>query len=57
MIDSTLGDLFRVCVLAYLDELLIFYNNEEDHEVHLKAVMRRLADAKFSGKLSKCEFF
>ena len=57
MIDSVLGELLGVCVVAYLDDLLIYSENEEDHADHLRAVAQKLRNANLVAKLSKCEFF
>ena len=42
---------------AYLDDIVIFSKNEEEHLIHIKAVLTtlRLAGLKVKGK--KCEFF
>ncbi len=43
-----------VCV--YLDDILIFSKNAEDHEKHLEEVLSILEKNKFFAKLSKCDF-
>ena len=57
MIDSILGELLGVCVIAYLDDLLIYSETEEDHSKHLRAVTLKLKEANLVAKISKCEFF
>ena len=57
MIDSVLGELLGVCVVAYLDDLLIYSENEEDHADHIRAVAQKLRNANHLAKLLKCEFF
>ena len=57
MIDSVLRELLGVCVVAYLDDLLIYSENRKDHADHLRAVAQKLGNANLVAKLSKCEFF
>ena len=42
--------------LVYLDDILIFSKDWEEHLLHLKHVFERLEKARISLKLSKCEF-
>jgi len=44
-------------VIVYLDDILIFSNTVEEHEQHLRQVLRKLADHQLYAKASKCEFF
>ena len=41
---------------AYLDDLLIYSENELDHEVHVKKVLTRLREAGLQIDIKKCEF-
>jgi hypothetical protein len=41
---------------AYLDDILIYSENELDHEEHVKKVLQRLRDAGLQADLKKCEF-
>jgi hypothetical protein len=41
---------------AYLDDILIYSENELEHEEHVKKVLRRLQDAGLQVDLKKCEF-
>ena len=40
-------------VLVYLDDILVFSKNEEDHEKHLRLVLDRLREHKLYAKFSK----
>lgn len=55
-----MNDLFRPYlnkfVQVYLDDILIYSDNEEEHEQHLKLVLDILRKAKLYIKLSKCTF-
>jgi hypothetical protein len=55
-----MNDIFRdmldTKVVIYLDDILIFSKNQEDHERDVKEVLRRLAKNQLFCKLSKCSF-
>ena len=43
-------------VVVYLDDILIFSQNETEHEQHVREVLRQLQQHNLYAKLSKCEF-
>ena len=43
-------------VLVYLDDILLYSDNAEEHEAHLWQVFNRLREHKFQAKLKKFEF-
>ena len=43
--------------MAYLDDIIIYSSNPEEHLEHIRMVFEKLHDAKLSMKLSKCHFF
>ena len=45
-----------VLVLVYLDDILVYSNNADEHEAHLRQVFDRLREHKLQAKLKKCEF-
>lgn len=47
-------DLF---VIVFIDDILIYSRTKEDHEPHLRIVLRTLHDNQLYGKLNKCEFW
>ncbi|QRW27779.1 Retrotransposable element Tf2 protein [Rhizoctonia solani] len=55
-----MNDLFRdlidVTVVIYLDNILIFSENPEDHPAHVREVLSRLMKNQLFCKLSKCHF-
>jgi hypothetical protein len=44
-------------VVVFIDEILIFSKNEEDHDEHLRVVLQKLRENQLYAKLSKCEFW
>ena len=42
-------------VIVYMDDVVVFSKNYQDHFVHLERVFRRLADKGLRIKISKCE--
>ena len=44
-------------VLVFIDDILIYSKNEEEHQRHLEIVLQRLREHKLYGKLSKCAFY
>jgi hypothetical protein len=44
-------------VVVFIDDILVYSRNEEEHEGHLRLVLQKLRDHKLYTKLSKCEFW
>ena len=44
-------------VVVFIDDILIFSKNEEEHEQRLRLVLQTLRDNKFYSMLRKCEFW
>ena len=55
-INSTLRDYLDVFYIAYLDNILIYLDNDEDHTKHVRKVLTRLEQHRLYVKLSKCKF-
>jgi hypothetical protein len=45
------------CVVVFIDDILVYSENEKYHEEHLRIVLTRLRDHKLYAKFSKCEFW
>ena len=44
-------------VVVFIDDILIYSKNNEEHEQHLRIVLTRLQEHKLYAKFSKCEFW
>nr|GEV74337.1 hypothetical protein [Tanacetum cinerariifolium] len=54
----------RVCkpyldkfVIVFIDDILIYLSNKEEHTVHLRIILELLRNEKLYAKFSKCEFW
>ena len=43
-------------VVVYLDDILAFSKNKEEHDEHLRLVLEKLREHQLYAKYSKCEF-
>ncbi len=55
-VNDIFADLLDVCVVVYLDDILIYSNNPADHRKHVKEVLRRLRKHQLYARADKCEF-
>ena len=44
-------------VVVFIDDILVYSKNEEEHEEHLRLVLQKLRENQLYAKLSKCEFW
>jgi hypothetical protein len=49
-------DLVDVCVIVYLDDILIFSDDLSQHEEHVKEVLRQLCQHGLYARANKCKF-
>ena len=54
--NDIFSDLLDVCIVIYLDDILIYLNNMSEHHQHVKEVLKRLCKAGLYAKAEKCEF-
>ena len=54
--NEILANLLDVCVVVYLDDILIYSDNLEEHWQHVKEVLKRLRKHKLYASPSKCSF-
>ena len=44
-------------VVVFIEDILIYFKNDEEHAQHLRIVLARLREHKLYAKFSKCEFW
>jgi hypothetical protein len=44
-------------VVVFIDDILVFSRNEEEHEEHLRLVLQKLREHQLYAKFSKCDFW
>jgi len=55
-INDVFSDLLDVCIVVYLDDILIYSDDITQHQSHIKEVLKRLRKAGLYAKAEKCEF-
>ena len=55
-INDIFSNLLDVCVIIYLDNILIYLNNMSKHYQHVKEVLKHLCKASLYAKAEKCKF-
>jgi DNA replication protein DnaC len=43
-------------MVVFIDDILIFSKNEEEHDEHLRLILQKLRENQLYAKLNKCEF-
>ncbi|CEL54026.1 hypothetical protein RSOLAG1IB_11558 [Rhizoctonia solani AG-1 IB] len=56
MMNEVFQDLLDITVIIYLDDILIFSQNPEEHKAHVKGVLWRPQEMQLFCKGSKCKF-
>ena len=56
MMNDIFNEYLDGFLIVYLDDILIFSKNMDDHLKHLDIVLQKLREHKLYAKLSKCEF-
>lgn len=57
MMNRLFVELIDSCVIIYLDDILIYSANEEDHLEHIESVLKILKANNLYARKDKCEFF
>jgi hypothetical protein len=56
LMNNVFMDYLDKFVVVFIDDILIYYQSEEEHADHLRKVLHRLREHQLYAKLSKCEF-
>jgi len=54
--NDIFSDILNVCVVIYLDDILIYSNNMSEYHQHVKEVLKHLHKAGLYAKAEKCKF-
>jgi hypothetical protein len=57
LMNSVFMDYLDKPIVVFIDDILIYSQNEQEHEEHLRKVLQRLWDCQLYAKLGKCEFW
>jgi hypothetical protein len=57
LMNSVFIDYLDKFIVVFIDDILVYSQNEQEHEEHLRKVLQRLRDFQLYAKLSKCEFW
>lgn len=57
LMDSVFSKYLDKFVLVFIDDVLIYSKNKEDHGQHLRIVLQTLRNHQLYAKFSKCEFY
>lgn len=57
LINSALRLYLDKFVIVFIDDILVYSKNEEEHAENLAAVLRLLREHQLYAKLNKCSFF
>jgi len=54
--NNIFSDILDICVIIYLDDMLIYLNNMSKHHWHVKEVLKCLCKTGLYAKAEKCKF-
>ena len=57
LMSSLLRPYLNKFVFVFIDDISIYYKNEEEHAEHLATMLRLLREHQLNAKLSKCNLF
>jgi len=55
--NDVFSDLLDMCMVVYLDDILIYSDDIMQHQSHIKEVLKQLRKAGLYAKAKKCEFY
>jgi hypothetical protein len=57
LLDKVFMEYLDKFVVVFIDDILIFSKNEEEHGKQLRMVLQKLRENQLYAKLNKCEFW
>ena len=54
--NDIFSNFLDICIMIYLDDILIYLNNMSKHHQHVKEVLKHLHKASLYAKAEKCKF-
>ena len=54
--NNCFKDLLNLCIVVYLDDILIYSEHPDEHVTHVRKVLCRLCTNSLFAKLEKCKF-
>jgi hypothetical protein len=57
LMNNVFMDYLDEFVIVFIDDILVFSKNEDEHEEHLRLVLQRLREHQLYAKFSKCDFW
>ena len=57
MMNKVFMEFLDMFVVVFIDDILVYSKNEEEHKEHLRLILERLREHQLYAKFSKCEFW
>ena len=57
MMNKVFMEFLDKFVMVFIDDILVYSKNEEEHNEHLRLVLEKLREHQLYAKFSKCEFW
>jgi hypothetical protein len=57
LMNNVFMDYLDKFIVVFIDDILVYSQNEQEHVEHLRKVLQRLRDCQLYAKLSKCKFW
>ena len=57
LMNNVLSNYLDKFLVVFIDNILIYSKNEQEHEEYLKIVLQVLREQQMYAKFSKCDFF
>ena len=57
MMNKVFMEFLDKFVVVFIDDILVYLKNEEEHKEHLRLVLEKLREHQLYAKLSKCKFW